>query len=262
MNELTKHLLPFEVVLLFMGAFLFLLVCVAFMYFIFKDKKLMPLIPFFIITIVMVGFPSYKSIRLSKDNLELTKYENQYIENPTDTTAAQNYFSQIEKMKTYKLNDADKNKLNLSEDFAKFKQIEAAYLLNPLDDSILLEYTYYVEVLEERELPPTYQSELIKANLLLGNINQVKNDIKTAQIENQEIEDLEEINELVEFYDVVENEDVANLDVLIEDYHNLDIHFHENYNNVLLENIIANESELLNNDAINENLEENNGTQF
>lgn len=85
MNGLFDGLLLYEIVLLFLGVFLFLILCIGLLYYIIKKEQIKKLLLFFVLPILMIGYPSIQEISISKDRILLTKYQEEFIENPKDS---------------------------------------------------------------------------------------------------------------------------------------------------------------------------------
>ncbi|SEC21038.1 hypothetical protein SAMN04489761_2384 [Tenacibaculum sp. MAR_2009_124] len=77
----------YEIVLLFLGTFLFLILSGGLVYYILKKEEIKKLLLFFPIPILMIAYPSIKELNISKDKIELSKYQKQYQENPEDSIA-------------------------------------------------------------------------------------------------------------------------------------------------------------------------------
>ena len=89
MNDIFSGLLLYEIVLLILGVFLFLILCTGLLYYIIKKEQIKKLLLFFALPIIMIGYPSIKEISISKDRIQLTKYQEQFIQNPEDSVARQ-----------------------------------------------------------------------------------------------------------------------------------------------------------------------------
>ena len=74
----------FEVMLLILGVLFFLTLVLAFIVFVKRGRPFGKLFPFFAIPILMIGFPSIKSIEFSKDMIKIEKYTRALEQNPTD----------------------------------------------------------------------------------------------------------------------------------------------------------------------------------
>lgn len=98
MNEIFSNLYLYEIVLLFLGIFLFMLLCAALVYFIIRKDDLKKLLFFFPIPILMIAYPSIQEIQIEKDKFELRKYSDKVIENPEDTVAKKELIKVTEKL--------------------------------------------------------------------------------------------------------------------------------------------------------------------
>ena len=87
MKNIFDGLLLYEVTLLILGVILFLILSIGLLYYIIKKEQIAKLLAFFIIPIVMIGYPSINQISISNDKIELTKYQQQLIDNPDDSVA-------------------------------------------------------------------------------------------------------------------------------------------------------------------------------
>lgn len=98
MKELLDGLLLYEITLLILGVILFLILSIGLLYYIIKKEQIAKLLFFFFIPIVMIGYPSITQITISNDKIELTKLQNQVIENPDDSVAVQKMEQLTEKL--------------------------------------------------------------------------------------------------------------------------------------------------------------------
>ncbi len=98
MKNLFDGLLLYEVTLLILGVILFLILSIGLLYYIIKKEQIAKLLAFFIIPIVMIGYPSINQISISNDKIELTKYQQQLIENPDDSVAMKKVETITEKL--------------------------------------------------------------------------------------------------------------------------------------------------------------------
>ncbi len=98
MNSLFDNLFLYELVLLFLGAFLFMLLCAGLVYFIVKKEDLKKLLLFFPIPIIMIGYPSIQEIQIEKDKIALKKFSKEVIDNPEDTIAQKELIKVTEKL--------------------------------------------------------------------------------------------------------------------------------------------------------------------
>jgi len=77
-------LYQYEAVMLVAGAFMFLVSVVLLIIFAVTGKSMGGLLPFFGVAIVMIGFPAYKKIEITKDGVTLDKDIHELLKNPTD----------------------------------------------------------------------------------------------------------------------------------------------------------------------------------
>lgn len=78
-------LYPYEVVLLVLGVLLFLVLVLAFAVAVIRGKPYGKLFPFFILPILMIGFPGVKSIEISKSVVKIEKDTQELQQRPTDS---------------------------------------------------------------------------------------------------------------------------------------------------------------------------------
>lgn len=98
METILNDLHLYELVLLFLGIFLFLILSLGLLYYIIKKEEIKKLLLFFPIPILMIGYPSVKEITISSDKIAFTKYQEEYILNPNDTIVKQKLEALTEKL--------------------------------------------------------------------------------------------------------------------------------------------------------------------
>jgi hypothetical protein len=98
MKDLFSGLLIYEITLLLLGVFLFLILCIGLLYYIIKKEQIKKLLLFFFVPIVMIGYPSIKEISISKDRIALIKYQELLVENPADSLAMEKVEEYTEKL--------------------------------------------------------------------------------------------------------------------------------------------------------------------
>ncbi|MDH7444130.1 hypothetical protein [Aquimarina sp. 2201CG14-23] len=98
MQNLLNDLHLYELVLLFLGIFLFLILSAGLLYYIIKKEEIKRLLLFFPIPILMIGYPSVQEITISSDKIAFSKYQEEYIQNPNDTVAKQKLEQLTEKL--------------------------------------------------------------------------------------------------------------------------------------------------------------------
>lgn len=117
MDALLNNLYIYEIVLLFLGAFLFTILSISFIYFVIKGRDIKKLLFFFFISIIMIGYPSIQEIQIEKDKIAITKYKEQIRKNPNDSIAIE---------KTEELIGSLEGRAKTTEDIVR---ISEAYLL-------------------------------------------------------------------------------------------------------------------------------------
>ncbi len=85
--RIFNDLYIYEITLLFLGTFLFLILSGGLVYYILKKEEIKKFLLFFPIPILMIAYPSIKELNISRDKIELSKYQKRYQENPEDSIA-------------------------------------------------------------------------------------------------------------------------------------------------------------------------------
>lgn len=98
MKTIFDNLFLYEIVMLFLGVFLFMLLCAGLVYYIIKRDNIKKLLFFFLIPIIMIGYPSIQEIQIEKDKFALRRFSNEVIENPDDTVAQKELIKVTEKL--------------------------------------------------------------------------------------------------------------------------------------------------------------------
>ena len=89
----------FEVVLLVLGIVFFIVLLLAFGYYMKQNRSITPLLAFFVMAIAMIGYPSIKSIQIKDDMVTIEKETRNLEANPTDAstrTALQQTVAKLE----------------------------------------------------------------------------------------------------------------------------------------------------------------------
>lgn len=98
LNSLTNGLYSGEVVLLFMGIVLFSVLIFAFIYQILNQRSVTALLGFFVLPIVMIGYPSIKSFEYKDGVLSVDKTTDQLLANPSDAQSRQALEQQVQQI--------------------------------------------------------------------------------------------------------------------------------------------------------------------
>lgn len=87
MSKFFAGMLPFEIVLLIMGVIIFLALIFLLIWNDLKKEKIVALLPFFLIPVILVGYPSVQSVEFKDDGLSIQKYTQDVKADPTDTAS-------------------------------------------------------------------------------------------------------------------------------------------------------------------------------
>jgi tetratricopeptide (TPR) repeat protein len=203
-------LYPWETLMLVAGCLFFLVLLVALIVFVIRNKSITALLPFFVLTIVMIGFPSYQSIQITKDGVTLQKDVDQLKANPTDTALRETVSTQVAKLAArpiqnaglvttiasaqVALGDTQSAQTNLDKALALSPQLPAALDLkkrleidsnlqklssaveqNPNDQAAKDQLSTVVSQASSMQIAsPVTMTNLAKAHVLLGNPAQAK----------------------------------------------------------------------------------------
>jgi len=77
----------YEIVLLVLGALFFLLLVVTLIVFVIKNRSIKPLLFFFLISVLMMGFPAVSKVKFDKDGVEIDKITRELADNPSNVAA-------------------------------------------------------------------------------------------------------------------------------------------------------------------------------
>jgi tetratricopeptide (TPR) repeat protein len=99
----------YEIVLLVLGALMFLVLLYSFVSGWKAGKSVVSLFPFFAISLVMIGYPSIKSIDISSAELKIEKESAELEQNPTDNATRQALSSDVATLSSRPLKDPTVN---------------------------------------------------------------------------------------------------------------------------------------------------------
>ena len=77
----------YEIVLLVLGVILFLVLLVALIIFLIQGRSIKSLLLFFVVSVLMIGFPSVTKFKFDKDGVEIDKLALTVARNPEDASA-------------------------------------------------------------------------------------------------------------------------------------------------------------------------------
>lgn len=85
--SIFRGLFPYEILIMGLGALLFVVMLIALMAYLFRGKSVVGLVVFFVLSIGMLGFPALKAIQYKDGLLSLEFNEQQLQRNPEDAQA-------------------------------------------------------------------------------------------------------------------------------------------------------------------------------
>jgi tetratricopeptide (TPR) repeat protein len=94
----TKGLYPGEVVLLILGVVLFVVLVIAFFYQLTHQRSIAALLGFFLVPVVMIGYPTITSIQYSDGVVTVQKTTAALLNNPTDPQSRQVLQQQVQQI--------------------------------------------------------------------------------------------------------------------------------------------------------------------
>ncbi|MGY3794261.1 hypothetical protein [uncultured Aquimarina sp.] len=219
MKALLNDLYLYELVLLLLGVFLFLILSAGLVYYIIKKEEIKKLLLFFPIPILMIGYPSVKEITISSDKIAFSKYQEEYINNPEDTIAKQNLEKLTEKLEERAHSPEDiieisKAKLLLgnSKEAVQYanKAIKIEKERKERTDSESTSITKDPSVNASQKSKITAQAKQLKQLARIQNMN--SNDIDTNAL-NAKINELKVDKELVGTKEIIKRKALGNLKV-------------------------------------------------
>ncbi|MFD1614232.1 hypothetical protein [Gelatiniphilus marinus] len=107
MEKLFENLFIYEIVLLFLGVFLFMILCASLVYSVAKKHDIKKLLYFFAIPIIMIAYPSIQEIQIEKDKLAIVKYQDKVKNNPEDESAKEELAKITDKLEKRATTPAD-----------------------------------------------------------------------------------------------------------------------------------------------------------
>ncbi|MEW4922926.1 hypothetical protein [Algibacter sp. 2305UL17-15] len=94
MEKLFENLFIYEIVLLFLGVLLFIILCGSLVYIIIKKEDIKKLLYFFTIPIIMIAYPSIQEVQIEKDKLAIIKYQDK-VKNDPDNEEAKEKLAEV-----------------------------------------------------------------------------------------------------------------------------------------------------------------------
>lgn len=199
MNAL-EHISYFEKVFLFLGIGLFIILLGGLVYYIIKEKDIKPFLLFFLLPILMIGYPSIQEIRYQDLFIKLRQSQQDLIANPTDSIAREQVAALTDKVLPRAKSAVDLSQISLSKVLlqdAKQAQFYANQALEKQPDlkeaKDLKAVAEIQQTIEKKENAPTEDSQAIKkldAIKISPQLQQVKpyilksNEIKSRKMNN------------------------------------------------------------------------------
>ncbi|MDT0687011.1 hypothetical protein [Autumnicola psychrophila] len=98
MESIFDNLYLYEIVLLFLGAFLFAILCIGLVYYIIKNEDIKKLLYFFPIAIIMIAYPSIKEIQVGNNKIAMRENVERLLKNPDNEQARKELEDVTEKL--------------------------------------------------------------------------------------------------------------------------------------------------------------------
>lgn len=99
MNHLFDNMLPREVAFFIMGIAVFLVLLFLLVWIVMKKGAVNTLLPFFLIPVIMVGYPTIKSISIGGIVIQMNNLTTAVSNNPADTASAKNLEQKLAQLK-------------------------------------------------------------------------------------------------------------------------------------------------------------------
>jgi tetratricopeptide (TPR) repeat protein len=91
---------PFEIILLVAGGLLFVVLLIAFLRQLFNNQSYKALLPFFLVAVLMIGFPAVSSVKAINGLIEIDKKTHDLQEHPGDSALRASLQSDVNKLST------------------------------------------------------------------------------------------------------------------------------------------------------------------
>ncbi len=92
-------LLPHEIVLLVLGALLFLVILFMLVFSVLRQQKIAVYSFFFLISLVMMGFPGIQKIKIDRNGVEIDRLLNEVQQHPNDQKAYKALTQKLDEIK-------------------------------------------------------------------------------------------------------------------------------------------------------------------
>lgn len=95
----------FEWILMGLGVILFIALVIGFFYQLTHKRSIAGLLAFFVLDVLMIGYPSVKSFQINNGVISVEKQTDAVLSNPSDTKARQDLQQQVEKLQNRQFSD-------------------------------------------------------------------------------------------------------------------------------------------------------------
>ncbi len=155
-----EGLYPYEKVLMVLGISLFAILAAVLVVYVFQKRGLTTLFPFFLLPVMMIGFPAFQKIRFENGIVELEKYHQKVTQNPGDGKARAQLKASLEQVTARPFTDPKKNLIvaeaykALGQSKPALERVNAALKINPrLPEAVRLSEELQREIVQP-ERPP------------------------------------------------------------------------------------------------------------
>ncbi len=93
-------LYSYEIIILVAGALLFVVLLAALLRKVFTDESYVGLLPFFVLTVIMIGFPAWSSVKVSDGVIEINKQAHELAAHPDDAALRGTLEANVSKLST------------------------------------------------------------------------------------------------------------------------------------------------------------------
>ena len=98
MNGFFGNMHPYEIIMSVMGVIIFLALVFLLVWMVMKKRSIVVLIPFFLISVVMVAFPTLSSVKVGDFIIDVRDQTKLVSENPTDSIAVKNLIESLNQL--------------------------------------------------------------------------------------------------------------------------------------------------------------------
>ena len=99
----------YEVVLMMMGIVMFVMLAAVMFLYVHRGHKLTTLLPFFMLPVVMIGFPAFQKISFANDVVSVEKNVEKLAENPGDANARRHLAETVKQLEQRPIKDPKTN---------------------------------------------------------------------------------------------------------------------------------------------------------